>query len=148
MAFTLSAQSLVTDKVIILNDSIKAMGLTQGRPQTIIASPGAGKTILIQSIDMKYVVNKRLYSPNFSNVEYLIGYSDGAYFQEIARFNMSDLNKNGNTTYYYNLTIPNKLWENTATDNYGVVVKMSHPMNFEGDGSNRMVLYVTYRVLN
>jgi hypothetical protein len=141
------SQALESVKVVIIPDSIMQMGQTNGRQQLLIAAPVVGKSIIIQSIDVRCKVLDRLYSPTESEANYRIGYQKGSYWYDIAVFRWDDLNAKGNTTFFNSAVIGQRLWEESQTDNAPVYIKFDKPMNFT-TGSNRLTLYITYRILN
>lgn len=141
------SQSLETAKVVIINDSIIQMGQTNGRSQLLIPAPAAGRSIIVQSIDIRNKVNERLYSPSESGVKYKIGYQQGSYWYEVAEVDFDELNATGNTTYFKNLELISRLYEETQTNAAPLMIRFERPLNFTS-GSNRLTLYITYRVLN
>lgn len=136
-----------TAKVTLISDSIVAMGVTNGKSCVLLPPPGTGKVIFIQDITIKYNVNKRLYSPDNSTAYYLIGYQ-GNGFQEVARLNFGELNANSNTNTYSNVSMSASRWNEADILNAPLMIKFDRPMNFEGTGTNRIILYITYQVLN
>jgi hypothetical protein len=147
IASNLFSQALQSDKVVIVNDSILQMGLTNGRSMQVIAAPGSGKSVVIQSIDIRNKVLNRLYSATEGASNYLIGYQQGELWYTISTVPFDRLNSKGNTTFFWNVPQPQKLWEESMTDNAPVMIKFSTPMNFTA-GNNRLTLYITYRILN
>ncbi len=147
LSVTLWGQSIESTKVVIINDSIMAMGIINGRMQTVIPAPQEGKSIIVQSIDVRNKVNQRLYSPDASGALYKIGYQQGSYWYDVAEINFEELNSKGNTTIFTSATVMNRLFEETQTNAAPLMIKFDRPMNFT-TGSNRLTLYVTYRILN
>ena len=141
------AQSPQSEKKVIINDSIYVMGLTNGRAQLLLPAPVAGQSIIVHTIDIRYKVNARLYSPEQSEVDFEIGYQQGSNWNQVCSFPWTNFNKKANTTYYMTISLAGRIWEATETDAAPLMIRLSHPMNFES-GSNRLTLYITYRVLN
>lgn len=141
------SQALESVKIVIVNDSIWQMGLTNGRMMQLIPAPVVGKSIIVQSIDVCNKVLDRLYSPSGSQVNYRIGYQKGSYWYDVAVFSFDEINSKGNTTFFNNVTISSRLFEESQTDNAPLMIKLDQPMNFSA-GSNLMTLYITYRISN
>ena len=144
---TTFSQATLTAKVILVNDSIKEMGRTNGRMQVLIAAPQAGTSIIVQSIDVRNQVINRLYSPTQSECNYVIGYQKGAYWYDVSVLPFDQLNSTGNTTFFYNSPITSRLWQETQTDSAPLMIKFDKCMDFT-TGFNRMTLFITYRILN
>jgi len=123
------------------------MGKTNGRIQLLISAPIAGRSIIVQSIDVRNKVIDRLYSPSSSQAFYQIGYVKGSYWYDVALIDFDQLNATGNTTKYNNVEIKSRLWDESQTDNAPLMIKFNAPQNFTS-GSNRLTLYITYRILN
>ena len=141
------SQAMESVKVVIINDSILQMGKTNGRMQLLIPAPIVGRSIIVQSIDVRNKVIDRLYSPIASQANYKIGYVKGSYWYDVTTFSFDNLNARGNTTFFYNSQIESRLWDDTQTDNAPLMIKFDTPMDFT-TGSNRLTLYITYRILN
>jgi hypothetical protein len=141
------SQALESVKVVIVNDSIYQMGLTNGRMQGLIPAPVVGRSIIVQSIDVRNKVLDRLYSPTGGTANYQIGYLNGSYWYDVASVSFDDINAKGNTTYFNNVVITSRLFEESQTDNAPLMIKFDRPLNFTA-GSNRLTLYITYRILN
>lgn len=141
------SQALESVKVVIVNDSLIQMGTTNGRMQLLIAAPAAGKSIIVQSIDVRNAVNNRLYSATTSDVNYLIGYAGTGHWNTVASIPFDKINSKGNTTFYYGISTTSTLWESTVTDAMPLMIRFDQPSNFSS-GYNKLTLYITYRVLN
>lgn len=140
-------QALENAKVVIINDSIIVMGATNGRMQLLLPAPQDGKSIIVQSIDVRNKVNQRLYSPDEGGAMYKIGYLQGSYWYDVAEVNFEDLNNKGNTTIFTSANVLKRLWEESQTNAAPLMIKFDRPMNFTA-GSNRLTLYISYRILN
>lgn len=146
LTVALSAQTFESKKKVITNDSIIAMGLTNGRPQVLIPAPGVDKSIIIQSIDVRAVVGDRLYSPERTGITYQIGYMNGSYWYQICTLPFEAFNSAGNSTTYFSPAIETRLWNESETSNSPVMIRFDAPCNFTL-GSNTLILYITYKTL-
>ena len=141
------SQALESVKVVIVNDSIYQMGMTNGRMQQLIPAPVAGKSIIVQSIDVRNKVLDRLYSPSGGTATYQIGYLKGSYWYDVCTLGFDEINAKGNTTFFNNVTIASRLFEESQTDNAPLMIKFDRPLNFTA-GNNRLTIFITYRILN